>query len=82
MTYRPSWHRSRLTSSAQHELKTAPCHTIKVSFASWLATFIYANAISVASGEVATEQCSAANEFQLLHTGYYAALPKTLHGGR
>ena len=62
MTNRQSWGISRVTSSAQCKLKTAPCHTKRASLESWLKTAIFfAIAIGIASGEVATEQCSAAN---------------------
>ena len=54
------WRCSRITSSAQRELKTAPCHTRRVflasaSLASWLVTALYEITIRIASGEVATE---------------------------
>ena len=51
VTQRPSECRSRITSSAQCELKTAPHQTRRAYLASWLGTAI---TISIASGEVAT----------------------------
>ena len=59
VTYRPSWSRLHLTPSAQCELKIAPSHTKRASLTAWLVTVTIA--IGVASGEVVTEHCSAAN---------------------
>ena len=61
MTYRLLWGHSRVTSSAQRELKTEQCHIKRASLASWLVIVVYEVATGVASGEVVAKQCSAAD---------------------
>ena len=45
----------RVAALALRELKTAPCHTRRASLTAWLVTAVYAIAIGIASGKVATE---------------------------